>query len=503
MNPILNKILACSDLPSLPAVALRVIELTSDVDVSLKELSRTIENDQGLSVKILKTVNSSFYGLRKRCGTIDKALVMLGLSPVKSLALGFSLVSSIDDPAEAGQFDYMAYWRRGLYSGIAGKITAEHVGFEFGDEVFLGGLLQDIGMIAMYRALGEQYLEVLKNTDNNHRGLVKQELQLLDLQHPDVGAMLVQRWKLPEELSMQVKYHERPTATPSSCADHVRCVGLGNFVHDILTDEEPSAPLQSLYEKAKSWYDITPSAVDEIVEKASEAAREMGSLFNLDIGPYTDANAILAEAAKRSLAIIKESPSDTSVMSHTQEGSVLQGSDSDSLTGTLGPRGLDIAIREGFRLATENDEKLAIVQVVIDNFDSLNTEHGDAADVEAAMGVAGLLKQVFEGHGGVICRAAPNTFAIVLSGMGRLFATNLAEQFAKDLALAAKVWTAPATDKPLRIFASIGIAALESDTRHIFTQPAKLVIASSKAIKAAQDAGSGNMRVFQPKSTAA
>ena len=502
MNPALDKILACPNLPSLPAVALQVIELTGDVNVSLKELSRTIQNDQGLSAKILKTVNSSFYGLRQRCGTIDKALVMLGLSPVKSLALGFSLVSSIDDPADSGQFDYMAYWRRGLYTGIAGKIVADHAGFEFSDEVFLGGLLQDVGMIAMYRALGDRYIEVLAAAGKDHRKLVKFELQLLDLQHPDVGAMLVQRWKLPEELSMPVKYHERPTATPASCADHVRCVGLGNYVHDILTNKDPSTPLRNLYDKAMAWYKLDSTTVDEIVEKSSEAAREMATLFKLDIGPYTDANAVLAEAGKHSVALVKEAPGDSSVMSHAK-GSVLEGSDSDPLTGAVGPSGFETAIREGFRFASENDDELAIVQVVIDGYDTLEAEHGDGADIEAVMGIAGLLKRVFEGHGGVVCRAAPNTFAVVLSGMGRLTATSLAELFAEDLARSASAWTAPATDKPLPISTSIGIAALEGDSRHVFTQPGKLVLASAKAIKAAQAAGGGNMRVFQPKAAAA
>lgn len=503
MNPVLDKILACPNLPSLPAVALQVIELTSDVNVSLKELSRTIQNDQGLSAKILKTVNSSFYGLRQRCGTIDKALVMLGLSPVKSLALGFSLVSSIDDPADPGHFDYIAYWRRGLYTGIAGKIVADRAGFDFSDEVFLGGLLQDVGMVAMYRALGDRYIEVLAAAGREHRKLVKFELQLLDLQHPDVGAMLVQRWKLPEELSMPVKYHERPSASPASCADHVRCVGLGNFVHDVLTNEDTTTPLRSLYEKAMAWYKLDSTAVDEIVEQSSEAAREMASVFKLDIGPYTDANAVLAKAAEKSVELVKETPGESNVMSHAQKGSVLSGSDSDPLTGSVGPSGFETAIREGFRFAAENDDELAIVQVVIDSYDTLETEHGEGADIEAAMGIAGLLKRIFEGHGGVVCRAAPNTFAVVLSGMGRLTATSLAELFAEDLVRSAKVWTAPATDKPLPISTSIGIAALEAESRHVFTQPGKLVLASAKAIKAAQASGGGSMRVFQAKAAAA
>lgn len=503
MNPVLDKILACPDLPSLPAVALRVIELTSDVNVSLRDLSRTIQNDQGLSVKVLKTVNSSFYGLRKGCGTIDKALIMLGLSTVKSLALGFSLVASIDDPAGPGEFDYVSYWRRGLYTGTAAKITAERVGFEFGDEVFLGGLLQDVGMIAMYRAMGDRYLEVLEGAGPNHRALVRQELQWLDLQHPDVGAMLVKRWRLPDPLVMPVKYHERPSAAPASCVDHVRCVGLGNLVHDVLTDEDSRPPLRRLYERAKAWYKLDTVDVDEIVTKASEASREMAALFELDAGPHTEAGEVLAKAGSQAVALFKRAPRDSGVMSHAREGSVLVGSDRDPVTGAVGSGGFETAVREGFRLATERNEALAVVEVVIDNFDALESKQGEGADIEAVMGVAGLLNRVFEGHGGVVCRVAPSAFAIVLPGMGRLTASGLAESFVEDLSRLAASWTAPATGGRLVVSTSIGIAAIEEDTRQIFTDPSKLVAACAKALKATQAAGGASLRVFQPRAAAA
>lgn len=502
MNPVLEKILACPNLPTLPAVALRVIELTSDVDVSLKELARTIQNDQGLAAKILKTVNSSFYGLRQRCASIDKALVMLGLSPVKSLALGFSLVDSIHDPHGGAGFDHVAYWRRGLYTGVGGKIAAEVAGYEIGDEVFLGGLLQDVGMIAMHRALGKQYEQVLKASARDHRSLVRWELQLLDLQHPDVGAMLAARWRLPDELVLPVRFHERPSAAPTGCVDHVRFVGLGNLVHDVLTNDEPSRALRSLYERASAWYKLEIGEVDQIVSRASDAAREMASLFCLDIGPYTNAEAVLAEASSRSVALLREVGEGASILATSQEGSVLAGSDHDALTGALGPIGFDTAIREGFRIAAQNDEPLALVQVVIDDFDSLAGEQGDGADIEAIMAVCGLLKREYEGHGGVVCRVAPGTFAVVLPGMGRLTATSLAESFMNDLAGFGVRWTSPSTGEPLRVSTSIGIAALEPDTREILNEPGRLVMACAKAMRATQDAGGASMRVFQPRAAA-
>lgn len=503
MNPELEKILSCPTLPSLPAVALRVIEQTSDENVSLRELARTIENDQGLSAKILKTVNSSFYGLRQRCASIDKALVLLGLSPVKCLALGFSLIDVMQDPSGRGGFDYVAYWRRGLYTGIAGKFLSERAGMEIGDEIFLGGLLQDVGMVAMHLALGQDYLDVLGDDASDHRTLVQRELEGLDLQHPQVGAMLVQRWKLPAELVMPVKYHERPSAAPGSCVDHVRFVGLGNYVHDALTLEDNLPPLRRLYEKARAWYRFTAEDVDAVLARVSESVGEMASLFRLDVGPYTDASAVLADSRRRAASMVSANPGDATVFSHAQEGSALAGSELDPVTGTIGPVGFEVAVREGFRLAREQDEPLALVEVVIDGYERLEAEQGACADTEAVMEVAGLLRIVFEGHGGAVCHVSPGTFAVVLPGTGRLTAANLAESFRSELVRCLPEWTAPATDRPLSFTTSIGVVALEEPTRQIFDEPGKLVRACARALQAGQAGGGGGMCVFEPKARAA
>src|SRR6516162_4803910 len=91
----LERVLSCPNLPTLPTVAVRIIELTQQRNISVDELAGAIQNDQGLTTKVLRTVNSSFYGLRKPCASISQAIVMLGLSAVKSLTLGFSLVAAV------------------------------------------------------------------------------------------------------------------------------------------------------------------------------------------------------------------------------------------------------------------------------------------------------------------------------------------------------------------------------------------------------------------------
>ena len=194
---LLQKILSCSKLPSLPEVAVRVIELTGDENLVMQELASVIEKDQGLATRILKTVNSAFYGLPKQCSTLTHAQSLMGLDAIKTLALGFSLLSGLKEDPES-EFDYERYWRRAVYSAVAAKAVAIMVRNGDAEEAFLGGLLQDIGMIAMCKALGDEYAELVRSCGEDHRGLVKKELAEYELQHPDVGAMLAQRWKLPE-----------------------------------------------------------------------------------------------------------------------------------------------------------------------------------------------------------------------------------------------------------------------------------------------------------------
>ena len=106
----LEKVFACPNLPTLPAVAMKVLELTNKPDVQLKEVAAVIEHDQAIATKVLRTINSSFYGLSRRCVSIQQALALLGLQTVKALVLGFSLAKSLDGGGGKDvSFDFMTY----------------------------------------------------------------------------------------------------------------------------------------------------------------------------------------------------------------------------------------------------------------------------------------------------------------------------------------------------------------------------------------------------------
>src|SRR5438105_4496099 len=120
-----DRIKKCPTLPSLPRVAIEILSLAEDPDVALPALARIVSQDPALVAKVLKTVNSSFYGLAHTVSSVEHAVVVLGLEGVKTIVLGFSLISGLKSSASRGGFDHLAYWRRSVYAATAARIFAE------------------------------------------------------------------------------------------------------------------------------------------------------------------------------------------------------------------------------------------------------------------------------------------------------------------------------------------------------------------------------------------
>jgi two-component system cell cycle response regulator len=479
----LEKVLKCPTLPSLPAVALKVIDLTSNPAVKMDDLARTIQNDQGLAAKILRTVNSSFYGLRKPCSTIHAAIVMLGLGPVKTLALGFSLVSAVGNKSSDG-FDYSAYWRRGLYTAVGAKCIAEAAHIKQMDEAFLGGLLQDVGVMAMYRALGQEYLKVMEATGGDHRRLVQAELSMLEMQHADVGAMLAERWKLPRELVLPVKYHERPTAAPLECAELIRCVGVGNIIHDVLTDEDPTPAMRKLYDKAAYWFNLTPGEIDNAVKRASTGVKELSSLFALDTGASADAEAILAKASAQSGDVAAEAAG----ISRGIEAIVVTTGDTDPMTGLVGRIGFEKSIKESYGKLDE-EAGMALVYIVLDKWRAVQQKCGIEVCDDYIADVAVLLRKHFAPVRAVVCRPSPDVFAVVMPRATSELAIAMADKFREDIA--STPGPVPAGGgEAASMSASIGVASATRDG----CTPEQLVKAAVSALQGARATGGNSVR---------
>ena len=500
MNPeLLEQVLACKNLPTLPAVAMRVIELTNSNKASMREMGEAIQHDQALSAKVLRTVNSSMFGLRSKCSSISQAIVMLGMASVKTLALGFTLVGAIKS-SDTGQFDLEDYWRRGLYTGIAARIIASKAGLANPEEAFLGGLLQDVGMIALYQTLGLPYLAIIAGAEGDHRKVTKLEMEALETQHADVGAMLASRWKLPQTLVMPIKYHERATAAPLEHSGLCRAVGLGNIAAEILSSEEPADPLRRFYNRAEQWFALTTMQSDDILRLISTQTREVAKLLSVATGSVVNAEEVLARAksAMEQIIVASEAPA------RDGPSSAVEPTLGDELTGVANRFRLDQALVGSFEQAKHGVGPLTIAIFEIDDYQQIVAKHGQDAGDTVLIAVAGRLERSFKDMGGLVGRYGESQFAVVLARSERGQAVKACENIRTGIAadpvkMIAGSFGSPST---LNVTCSVGVASVDSSSVQRFEDVQGLTNIVEQALLAAQKAGRNAVRIYAPAAAA-
>lgn len=495
---LLQRVLSCSKLPTLPAIALRVIEMTGDENVTMRELAHVIENDQGLAARILKTVNSAFYGLPKQCSTLTHAQSLLGLRAVKTLALGFTLVSSLKDGA-GDELDYDAHWQRAIYSAIGAKAIASMVRTGDVEEAFLGGLLQDVGVVALARTLGQEYGAIMRMCGDDHHALVKHELAHLELQHPDVGAMLAERWRLPGSLVMPIKYHERPTSAPLYARNVVRAVALGNLVADILIREDRAHAVSQYYQRAGEWFSLTPTQADEVIEVVTVNAREVARMFEITVTATPDLEDIRDIACER-LAMIALEEGKHAAETAAENEEFRRALDTDSLTG-LGTRARFVReAAERFDDCRGGEEPLSVVFFDVDNFRQINDEFGeDVGDIILAQLGQRLATEIAP-TGAEMHRYGGEEFGAVLPRTDRPTATQIADGVRRSITerpldLSKAV---PGEVGEIRLTLSVGVATVDRETIAALTRAERLIHAADKAVHAAKEAGGDCVRAFTP-----
>jgi HD-like signal output (HDOD) protein/GGDEF domain-containing protein len=488
----LERVLSCPAVPSLPTVAARVLELTSNQNVSMDDLAAEVELDQALSARILRTVNSSLYGLRQPCASIRKALVLLGLSPVKSLVLGFSLVKSVNSGAGVA-FDWPGYWRRGLYAALAARRVAEGINPDAADEAFVAGLLQDVGMVAMHRALGTAYERVLSATGEKHSDLVRHELAAFETHHADIGAALCERWKLPRSLTLPVKHHERPAAAPGECAELIRAVALGRIMHDALTDADPTPAFRDLYARGRQWFNMTTRQLDDVLRVVGHDADEIAALFDLKTGAAADPDGALARANRQLLELAQDDPQGVAA-SERLGASVLGTSGRDPVTDAVGPDGFDAALRHAFAFASRGEIDLSVVHVLLDGARALASDAGELVHDSVVIGTVTLLRKHFEPAGGVVCRLTSNVLSVVLPGPNRHAVAATVDVFLDEFGPALSAWLPRGVEPATPVRVAAGVATIGRDNYTQVTRPEQLIVAASRAVQEAKAAGFGCAR---------
>lgn len=199
------------NLPSLPMIYGQLNEITKKPNSSAKDIGRVISNDTSLSARLLRLVNSTFYGFPSTIDTLSRAVTIVGVKQLSTLALGISIVKVFDDiPSEL--IDMRSFWEHSIACGIAARIIAGFKKVANSERLFVAGLLHDIGRLLLYSYEPQLAQETLVAAQNGPKPVYEAELDLMGFDHTDLGGTLLNQWNLPLSLENDIRFHHCPMA---------------------------------------------------------------------------------------------------------------------------------------------------------------------------------------------------------------------------------------------------------------------------------------------------
>jgi len=294
---------------SLPAVAMQVLELTNNPQVDTRALKDCIENDPALTGKILRIVNSSLFGLSRQVSDLNQALALLGTKPLKLLVLGFSLPPGLFAGVTADVLG--RYWRHTLTKAVAGREISESLFHAAGDDAFIAGLLQDIGMLLLIRELGEPYVRFLEKAHASGRSLEPLETEAIGFDHTTLSACLLTQWGLPPTLVDAVG--RKPPVHPRGDADDgsplPRILHLAELLARLLADRQADA-LGELLEAGREYCRLSDAELQSLVAALQEKVDQLAEVLKLQLPAGVDYRDVLVQAHAQLAATANEAAAD-------------------------------------------------------------------------------------------------------------------------------------------------------------------------------------------------
>jgi len=270
-----------SHIATLPEVTLKIIRLVEDPDATAQDLNRIITNDPALGARILKVVNSAFYGLPGQIGSLNRAIVLLGLNAVKNIAIAASLAKLFRGGQISPTFAARDLWTHSIAVATASRLLADKAGLGLPDEAFLAGLIHDLGLMVEIQARRPKFVEAIEKCDADPQLSMRDaEYQVLGVTHEQFGAGLCQTWKFPASFTYVTGYHHRPTELDPAhrtltlvvhAADAVAAQLALGYSRDVETQSVDADLLDEV--------NLTNQKLDQVAETLPQATEEAADLL--------------------------------------------------------------------------------------------------------------------------------------------------------------------------------------------------------------------------------
>ncbi len=488
------------ELPSPPAIAVRILEEIKKEDCSLEGLARIIGTDPSLVAKILRVSNSSHYGLVAEVNTLPRAISILGLNAVKNIALSFVLTDNFRNNKK-DTFNYDYFWRRSVTAAVSADLVCRLIGKPT-EDIFITSLLQDIGMVFMYARHQDDYLRVLKETRFSPSIRDDLETEIFSYSHQDLGAAVLKEWGLPREIYKPIGFHHAPGKAPSDWRFASEILDIADSLSLIYHGEQRGETIEIIISTLSEKYNLKRAQVDELIDTIAGRTVEMLSFFEIPPGGLKPFSQILQEANAElgrlnltyeqlvlKYKTAKDAAENLAHELHDANRELRKLATTDGLTGLYNHRAFQDLLKKRVSEANRHKRSLALVMLDLDHFKSINDTYGHPVGDAILKVVSNKITELMRDED-TLARYGGEEFAVILPETTIVGAIKLAERIRK--AVAELVITI--NNVSLQVTISLGGSANHPTQGDC--DKSELIEAADKALYTAKKAGRNTVRAF-------
>lgn len=416
--------------PSSPALAAKILEAADDPTATVDDFAELIHMDPALSARLLSMTNSAACAQRSPVVTIQRAVALLGINRVRTVSLGFQLVSHIDRLGGC-PFDMKMFWQQSLLRGCLARAFAETIIPACAEEAFLVGLLQDCGCVLLVQLLGKPYADLCQ-ARLSPSAFYEAEQRQFPFDHVQAITVLARDWHLPEAIVGPISHQHTEAQISEFPTDSEKLSLISYLVGSVRLSN------------ASTVHDCEPSIAglavglglnDEVLaacfQHAAESYRETAQLLSGIVPEDLDVTDLLSEANAHLTATV-ESERDEAAKERARLASALgeyrDRAAHDPLTGLLNRGALTDALQDALDESAVQEKTISIFFLDIDDFKSLNDTFGHQTGDQVLREVACCLRDTVT-NAGIVGRYGGEEFLLAVVGLTE----SAAEQLAADL----------------------------------------------------------------------
>ena len=503
----LKSIIESGNLPTLPAVASKLVSITADEDTTINEIADVITKDIALSAKILKVANSAFYGFAQQIGTIGQAVSIMGVNAVRSLVLSFSFLN-IRKEAKDDAFDYKSFWERGLASAVSARLIMQSIDKDDAEEAFIAGLIQNIGEMVMARTFPKQVRQVQDKTKGSPDSAIAFEKKIIGASHAAIGHAVVKKWGFPSLLLAPVLYHHDPEGAARLDPRRlklVQVVHLSDLVAGILYSDRPQHYHRLFREKITLIPRFNKRSAAGVLDRVHREISEVSGSFDMKIKKPRPVEDLLIEA-NASLSVLNlsyEQMNKELIAAKVQleklnrelkeKNSRLELlANRDGLTEVFNHRYFQHFLSREINRSQRKKTELSLILMDIDHFKKFNDAHGHQVGDLLLNEFCTVLGDNLRKYD-LLARYGGEEFVVVLPETDLESATAVAEKLRGILA--SHIFFLQGNN--CRATASFGVAGMAPATDSFGKD--ELIQFADKALYEAKKKGRNRVTVYQPK----